>query len=152
MNLFWFQFLCVISLSWSYKLRPLTNQKVNRNSFSKCSASAQLPTEKENDQNLLQNIRTLGRLKEERELKRKEMIAANLAAEQADTVYKDFRDNNRVFNSAYPKRTSGTYNYGFTSQSNDVLLQDKKNGLGNSIPSGAIILAFTNFKRELGRE
>jgi hypothetical protein len=93
----------------------------------------------------------LRKLKEEKEQKRKEMLDANVAAEQADMIYRDFRDNNKLTNLDSPTRTSGTYNYGFTAQSNDVFSEDKKNGLGGSIPGGALQLAFTNFNRELGK-
>lgn len=145
--MWFFQFFCVIRVSWSYKLRPLTHQQIYRNTFSTCSASTQLPTEIDN----VENIRTLRKLKEEKDQKRKEMLDANLAAEQADMIYRDFRDNNKLTNLDYPTRTSGTYNYGFTAQSNDVFSEDRKNGLGGSIPGGALVLAFTNFNRELGK-
>lgn len=145
-QLLWFHFFCL--LSWSYKLRsPIHQMRTYKSFITYSTLPAQSSVESEIDV-----LNTLRRLKDEREQKRKEMLAANMAADLADTVYRDFRTAHKL--TMIPDHTiliNGTYNYGFTSQSNDHLLLDKKNGLGGSVPSGAIILAFTNFQRELGR-
>ena len=90
----------------------------------------------------------LERLKSDRDLKRSELLASNLAAQKAEIEYRDFRSLHYHIEGS--PLTTGTYDYGFNTQSNDVLLLNKNSGLGGSVPSGIITLAITNFKREFG--
>ena len=86
--------------------------------------------------------------KAERDQKRSEMLASNLAAEKAEMAYREYRAQH--YRIEGPSLTSGTYDYGFNTHTNDVLLVSKNSGIGGSVPSGIIKLALNNFKRELG--
>lgn len=89
-------------------------------------------------------------LRSERDQKRNELRASENAANRAENAYRDFRaQHSQIEGSAF---TPGTYDYGFNTQSNDVLLVNKNSGLGGSVPAGIITLAVTNFKREFGEE
>lgn len=92
--------------------------------------------------------RKLKMFKAERDQKRNEMLASNLAAEKAEMAYREYRAQH--YRIEGPSLTSGTYDYGFNTHSNDALLVSKNGGLGGSVPSGIITLAINNFKRELG--
>ena len=87
-------------------------------------------------------------LKGDRDAKRSELLASNVAAQKAEIEYRDFRSLHHHIEGS--PLTTGTYDYGFNTQSNDVLLLSKNSGLGGSVPAGIITLAITNFKREFG--
>lgn len=87
-------------------------------------------------------------LKSDRDIKRNELLASTLAAQKAEIEYRDFRSLHYHIEGS--PLTTGTYDYGFNTQSNDVLLLNKNSGLGGSVPFGIITLAITNFKREFG--
>jgi hypothetical protein len=93
--------------------------------------------------------RKLKMFKAERDQKRNEMLASNLAAEKAEMAYREYRAQH--YRIEGPSLTSGTYDYGFNTHSNDALLVSKNGDLGGSVPSGIITLAINNFKRELGK-
>ena len=93
--------------------------------------------------------RKLKMFKAERDQKRSEMLASNLAAEKAEMAYREYRAQH--YRIEGPSLTSGTYDYGFNTHSNDALLVSKNSGIGGSVPSGIIKLALNNFKRELGK-
>ena len=93
--------------------------------------------------------RKLKMFKAERDQKRSEMLASNLAAEKAEMAYREYRAQH--YRIEGPSLTSGTYDYGFNTHSNDALLVSKNSGIGGSVPSGIITLALNNFKRELGK-
>ena len=86
-------------------------------------------------------------LKDDRDLKRNEQYASNLAAQKAEIEYRDFRSLH--YHVEGSPLTASTYDYGFNTQSNDAFLV-KDSSLGGSVPSGIITLAVTNFKREFG--
>ena len=89
-------------------------------------------------------------LRTERDQKRNELKASESAAKKAEVAYRDFRSlHSHIEGSPF---TPGTYDYGFNTQSNDVLLVSKNSGLGGSVPSGIITLAVKNFKREFGKK
>jgi hypothetical protein len=89
-------------------------------------------------------------LRVERDQKRNELRASEYAANRAENAYRDFRSlHSHIEGSPF---TPGTYDYGFNTQSNDVLLVNKNSGLGGSVPAGIIKLALTNFKREFGEK
>lgn len=89
-------------------------------------------------------------LKIERDQKRNELRVSENAANRAENAYRDFRSlHSSIEGSPF---TPGTYDYGFNTQSNDVLLVNKNSGLGGSVPAGIIKLAITNFKREFGED
>ena len=93
--------------------------------------------------------RKLKLFRAERDQKRSEMLASNLAAEKAEMAYREYRAQH--YRIEGPSLTAGTYDYGFNTHSNDVLLVSKNSGIGGSVPSGIIKLALNNFKRELGK-
>jgi hypothetical protein len=89
-------------------------------------------------------------LRVERDQKRNELRASEIAANRAENAYRDLRSQySHIEGSSF---TPGTYDYGFNTQSNDVLLVNKNSGLGGSVPVGIIKLAITNFKREFGEK
>ena len=98
---------------------------------------------------LISETEVARKLKAERDQKRSEMLASNLAAEKAEMAYREYRAQH--YRIEGPSLTSGTYDYGFNTHSNDALLVSKNSGIGGSVPSGIITLALNNFKRELGK-
>ena len=92
----------------------------------------------------------LSSLRKERDTRRDQKSKADLAAQKAEIEYRNFRAaNGHIEGSSF---IPGTYDYGFNTQSNDILLVSKNSGLGGSTPAGIVQLATTNFKRELGGE
>lgn len=90
----------------------------------------------------------LSSLRKERDIRRDQKLKADLAAQIAEIEYQNFRIyNGHTEGSSF---IPGTYDYGFNSQSNDILLVNKNSGLGGSTPVSLLELALTNFKRELG--
>ena len=92
----------------------------------------------------------LSSLRKERDIRRDQKAKADLAVQKAEIEYRNFRAaNGHIEGSSF---IPGTYDYGFNTQSNDILLVSKNSGVGGSTPAGIVQLATTNFKRELGRE
>ena len=92
----------------------------------------------------------LSALRSVRDRRRDDKLQADLAAQKAEIEYRDYRAlHGHIEGSSF---IPGTYDYGFNTQSNDILLVNKNSGLGGSVPAGIIKLAAANFKRELGNQ
>jgi regulator of replication initiation timing len=97
------------------------------------------------DSNSLSEV--LEKLRMEREKCSRELIAAEILVTKAEKELEKKRRASDEGTSA--SLVSGSYDYGFTSQSNGVNV-NTKNSVGDEVPSSAIVLAVTNFRRELG--
>mmetsp|Transcript_14276 Transcript_14276/g.19520 ORF Transcript_14276/g.19520 Transcript_14276/m.19520 type:complete len:575 (+) Transcript_14276:53-1777(+) len=89
----------------------------------------------------------LNQLKLEKERKRLELLATDVAIQQTISEINNLESSATYFENT--RRTKGTYDYGFTSKSAGNLLAGKETIAGDSVPPSAIVLATDNFRRQL---
>ena len=123
------------------QLQRLTAQTVSRASASVHKSSVRSES--------TEIAKKMSMLRADRDQKRREKIAADIATEKADMLYRDFRSQHGQIEGS--PLVHGSYDYGFNAQSNDILLVNKNSGLCGSVPAGIVTLALTNFKREFGK-
>ena len=134
--------LVYILSSLSFQIRKSLSKISKYKSPERVSSTSTFDTFEENHTTINDdNLNKLEKLLKEREVRRIEFIAADIAVKKYENVIETSRknENNILFKS--------TYDYGFSSKSNGIS-NDNRTPDGGLVPSNALILASENFKRE----